>query len=460
MDGTNVEIVFSYTPGNIAKPTGLAIDTLDNRLIWSDSELDKIMSTSLSNTGDSKQLFSKTGEHPVDVDVDAQYVYYIAQDQRSTKRVKKQDGTSTELVFSSINFGQLLSVEKVTLENVSVHALCKDNNGQCSRLCLPKGDNQRICQCADNVSIKDDGRTCVGDIQCPASFGDVEIDAQCTRYSGVTCDFKCSSGFAKNSSVNKPTCQQSGLWATSSDSLCTRIVCPKHFINGHISDGCTGYVGLSCGVTCLRGYVSQIPTLVCQENGQWNGDISTICKAETQSEPQMSTGAIVGLVCGGIILLVIVVAVAVVCLLKRMRKESKKARNEWSVIYNANANNAYLTGTLENVSNNEIYDEIVEDKYTREKVQVARALSESSSSNRYSQWPQEQDPPPDYLEVVGAAGGHSPYLTPKSNDNYYSKSVLEGARITPCSNKIVEDDYLTPQSSVRGQSRLEYNQFM
>ena len=42
------------------------------------------------------------------------------------------------------------------------HAVCKDQNGQCSKLCLPRETNQRSCSCRDGVNLKDDGRTCVG----------------------------------------------------------------------------------------------------------------------------------------------------------------------------------------------------------------------------------------------------------------------------------------------------------
>ena len=55
---------------------------LENRLIWSDSELDKIESVSLVNTGNRKLLISTTKEFPVAVDVDDQYVYYIGNGQR------------------------------------------------------------------------------------------------------------------------------------------------------------------------------------------------------------------------------------------------------------------------------------------------------------------------------------------------------------------------------------------
>jgi hypothetical protein len=46
------------------------LDTAGDALIWSDSELDKIESVSLANTGESKMLISSTREFPVAVDVD------------------------------------------------------------------------------------------------------------------------------------------------------------------------------------------------------------------------------------------------------------------------------------------------------------------------------------------------------------------------------------------------------
>jgi hypothetical protein len=87
-----------------------------------------------------------------------------------------------------------------------------------------------------------------------------------------------------------------------------------------------------------------------------------------------------------------------------MREESKRSlENELSVIYQRNKNNAdnncYI-GTLDNHDNEqeEVYDEIVEDeKYCREKTEVAKALSESSSTNIYSKWPHDQDDPPSRL---------------------------------------------------------------
>jgi hypothetical protein len=56
-------------------------------------------------------------------------------------------------------------------------------------------------------------------------------------------------------------------------------------------------------------------------------------------------------------------------------------------------NNCYL-GTLDNHDNEkeEEYDEIAEDgQYYREKTEVAQALSVSSSTHRYSKWPQDQE---------------------------------------------------------------------
>ena len=54
-----------------------------------------------------------------------------------------------------------ISINRYIL-SILEHALCKDQNGQCSKLCLPRGTNQRSCNCRDGVNLKDDGRTCVG----------------------------------------------------------------------------------------------------------------------------------------------------------------------------------------------------------------------------------------------------------------------------------------------------------
>ncbi|VDI40720.1 Hypothetical predicted protein [Mytilus galloprovincialis] len=44
-----------------------------------------------------------------------------------------------------------------------------------------------------------------------------------------------------------------------------------------------------------------------------------------------------------------------------------------------------------------------------EKMQTERALSESTSSHRYSKWPDSDLPPPDYLDVVDVNGRYSPF---------------------------------------------------
>jgi hypothetical protein len=51
-------------------------------LTLSESELDKIESVSIVNTGERTLLISSTREFPVAVDVDDQYVYYIENGQR------------------------------------------------------------------------------------------------------------------------------------------------------------------------------------------------------------------------------------------------------------------------------------------------------------------------------------------------------------------------------------------
>ena len=140
-----------------------------------------------------------------------------------------------------------------------------------------------------------------------------------------------------------------------------------------------------------------------------------------------------------------------------MREESKRSReHELSVIYQINKtnadNNCYL-GTLDNHDNEkeEVYDEIMEDgKYYREKTEVVQALSLSSSTHRYSKWPKDQDePPPEYLVVVGATGGHSPYMNQKCKDNNHSRYVSDNPYLhldDDLDQSIENNAYITPQS--------------
>lgn len=150
-----------------------------------------------------------------------------------------------------------------------------------------------------------------------------------------------------------------------------------------------------------------------------------------------------------------------------MREESKRSRaHELSVIYQISKNNAdnnCYTGTLDNHDDGkeEVYDEILEDEeYYREKTEVAKALSESSSSNRYSKWPQD-DPHPDHLLVVGATAGNSPNMNQKCKDNYHSRYVSDDSYIKPYDNQSIDNDgYMIPQLSVRGQNGPDYNKHM
>ena len=147
-----------------------------------------------------------------------------------------------------------------------------------------------------------------------------------------------------------------------------------------------------------------------------------------------------------------------------MREESKRScEHELSVKNQKNKdnadNNCYL-GTLDNRDDEkeEVYDEIVEDEIT----EVAIALSESSSSHRYSKWPQD-DPPHDYLLVVGATGGHSRYMNQKLKDNYHSRHVSDDPYLSLYDDLDQSNDdngYMTPQSSARGRNGPDYNQHM
>ncbi|CAG2188094.1 LRP4 [Mytilus edulis] len=469
MDGSNDEVFASYPDDKIKSETDIVIDMTDDRLIWSDAETDRIESISLSNRKDVRVIMSNTAERPVAVDVDQQYIYFIDQGQRSVKRINK-DGTNSHVVFHSILFGRLVTLHKMTETRISEHALCKTNNGQCSKLCLPSGQNTRTCQCREGVSISSDGKICTGDIQCPDIYGNVDIDNQCTRYSDVSCTYECKSGFMKNPSVTEIKCLPHGSWEMESDSMCTRILCPISITNGNLSSTCNRFTGTKCSFTCADGYDKVVTTMECLANGQWSEDTTSVCKlgnTET-SDDGLSTGAIIGLACGGIVLVVIAVAAIVTCQLQRMRKDSQKMKEELQVAYQRDYNSStsgysYTTETT-TAADVEVYDEIVEDKMFTEKMQTAKALSESSSSHRYSKWPESDLPPPDYLDVVDVNhvnGRYSPFPERKSTYNSQSHAPTAEGYLRSCNIDGDINGYMTPlPASIKKSTTPSYNNHM
>ncbi|XP_071143802.1 low-density lipoprotein receptor-related protein 6-like isoform X2 [Mytilus edulis] len=464
MDGSSKEEFARYTEDKMKSPTDIVIDMTDDRLIWSDAETDTIERISLSNRNDIRVIMSNTSERPVAVDVDQQYIYFIGQGQRSVKRINK-DGTNSQVVFHSILFGRLVTLHKMTETRISEHALCKTNNGQCSKLCLPSGQNTRTCQCREGISISSDGKICKGDNQCPDIYDNVDIDNQCTRYTDVSCTYECKPGFMKNPSVTEIKCLPHGSWEMESDSLCTRIMCPNAITNGNLSSICNRFTGTKCSFTCVDGYDKLLTTLECLANGQWSEDTTSVCKLGN-TEPTdegLGTGAIIGLACGGIVLIVIAVAAIVTCQLQRMRKDSQKMKEELQVAYQSqrdynSSTSGYSYTTETTAADIEVYDEIADDKMFTEKMQTATALSESTSSHRYSKWPDSDLPPPDYLDVVDVNGRYSPF--PERKSTYNSQSPTAEGYIRSCAIDGDTNGYMTPQSlpsSIKKSNTPSYN---
>ncbi|VDI55158.1 Hypothetical predicted protein [Mytilus galloprovincialis] len=423
MDGSSKEEFARYTEDKMKSPTDIVIDMTGklflHRLIWSDAETDRIESISLSNRNDIRVIMSNTAERTVAVDVDQQYIYFIGQGQRSVKRINKDD-TNSQVVFHSILFGRLVTLHKMT-------------------------------------------KTRISDNQCPDIYDNVDIDNQCTRYTDVSCTYECKPGFMKNPSVTEIKCLPQGSWEMESDYLCTRIVCPNTITNGNLSSICNRFTGTKCSFTCGNGYDKVVTTLECLANGQWSEDTTSVCKlgnAEPTDEG-LSTGAIIGLACGGIVLVVIAVAAIVTCQLQRMRKDSQKMKEELQVAYQREYNSStsgYSYTTETTAADVEVYDEIADDKMFTEKMQTATALSESTSSHRYSKWPDSDLPPPDYLDVVDVSGRYSPF--PERKSTYNSQSPTAEGYIRSCAIDGDTNGYITPQSlpsSIRKSNTPSYN---
>lgn len=329
MDGTNVETIISNSTHFISTPMDLAIDNSDGSLVWCDDTLDKIDIVSMI-TLTSLTVISNRGEYPVSVAVLGEFIYYIARERRSITKISKITGSKPDDVVSSPLFGKLLYLT-IYEESKSLHKLCSNQNGMCSKFCLPRGENDRVCDCEEGNNVNSEG-LCPGDIQCPLVIDHGRIPTTCRRLTGDVCEFTCNEGYQPG--VPETTillCGSNGKWNQTSE-LCKVKKCQDSFENGNIASGCSLEVDTTCGYTCHDGYIkSGSVSLVCNKNGAWNEEINQLCKLKDKGNTDTIIGGVAGSAAG--LVLIIVIIVAVVCMRIRRKKKRDSENQPINVSY-------------------------------------------------------------------------------------------------------------------------------
>ncbi|XP_077986695.1 low-density lipoprotein receptor-related protein 6-like isoform X2 [Glandiceps talaboti] len=162
---------------------------------------------------------------------------------------------------------------------------CVNLNGQyCSAIC-DDGYRQlkRIApRCAADGQWNTNIDGLCEQILCRLSFLNGKVEDGCRNVVGGTCNFECDTGYKPTTTTQRLTCNEFGQWNLNLNTLCEfEFVCPLSFHNGKMEDGCSNVVGGSCSFECDTGYIPTTTTkrLTCNENGQWNLNI-TLCEFE------------------------------------------------------------------------------------------------------------------------------------------------------------------------------------
>ncbi|XP_061171396.1 low-density lipoprotein receptor-related protein 2-like [Saccostrea echinata] len=331
MDGTNVETVISNSSHSISTPMDLAIDNIDGSVVWCDDTLDKIEIVNME-TLTPRIVVNNRGEFPVSVTVLGEFIYYVARDRRSITKISKISGSNPSVVVSSPLFGKLQYLTIYKGSDEILHNLCSSQNGMCSKFCLPRGENNRICACEDGVQI-DSNSLCPGDVQCPSTINRGRIPSTCRRFAGDLCGFTCDEGYQTSLPDNtRILCGSTGQW-NQTNNLCTVKKCKSSFEHGIITPGCNLEAGSTCGYTCRNGYTkSGSASLICNKNGVWNEDLRQVCKTVEEK----NIGAVVGGGAAGTAVVVILIIIIVVVVKRRNNgKDSEKQQ--------FNTGQAYIT---------------------------------------------------------------------------------------------------------------------
>ncbi|XP_062566069.1 low-density lipoprotein receptor-related protein 4-like [Saccostrea cucullata] len=331
MDGTNMETIISNLSHPIITPMDLTIDDKDGSIVWCDDTLDKIEIINMK-TLTPRIVVINRGEYPVSVAVLGEFIYYIARDRRSIRKISKISGSNPSVVVSSPLFGKLLHLTIYKGSDQILHKLCSNQNGMCSKFCLPKGENNKICACEDGVQVGSND-LCPGDVQCPSTINHGRIPATCRRFAGDMCQFTCDEGYHTGlPGSTRLLCGSTGQW-NQTNNLCTVIKCKNSFENGIISHGCSLATGSTCGYTCHDGYTkSGSASLMCNNNGEWNEDLSQLCKlVEGENLAAVAGGGVAGTV------VVVILIVIIVIVVKRRNNEENSNKQQ------LNTGQAYIT---------------------------------------------------------------------------------------------------------------------
>ncbi|XP_053386904.1 low-density lipoprotein receptor-related protein 1-like isoform X3 [Mercenaria mercenaria] len=113
-------------------------------------------------------------------------------------------------------------------------------------------------------------------VKCPSRIPNGEMNGTCSQTIGETCEYKCNCGFKADSSLLKITCNSTGQWGAA-DNVCLEMKCPGTIDNGKVSQDCQRKIGDKCNYECDDGFVMTREKVVCTGNGTYHVPENGLC---------------------------------------------------------------------------------------------------------------------------------------------------------------------------------------
>ncbi len=186
----------SVVTTEIRMPNAIAVDSGDRKLFWGDARLDKIERVDL-DTLERTVLARASPQHPFDIAVFGQFLFYTDWVLHSVVRVNKYTGEDVSWLRKNIPRPMsLVAVGKPVADCPSWSDPCVTLNGGCDDLCSMDDSGAAVCSCyanrhplnPSNSRCSDDFMQCENreDFPCAAGLGDTG-DPICIPYN-LTCD--------------------------------------------------------------------------------------------------------------------------------------------------------------------------------------------------------------------------------------------------------------------------------
>ncbi|XP_052581109.1 low-density lipoprotein receptor-related protein 2 isoform X1 [Peromyscus californicus insignis] len=178
-------------------PNGLAIDWSASRLYWVDAFFDKIEHSTFDGLDRKRLGHIEQMTHPFGLTIFNDHVFITDWRLGAIIRVKKLDGSDMTAIRNGINSVMNVKAYDADLQTGSNYCNQPTHpNGDCSHLCYPAPDFQRLCGCPYGMKLQNDHMTCEGD---PVNEPPTQ---QCGSYSFACDNGKCVPSFFRCDGVD------------------------------------------------------------------------------------------------------------------------------------------------------------------------------------------------------------------------------------------------------------------